>query len=56
VRRSQEGFAFEYTGTLEQRAKFLERLVTEGLRPIELAAEETDLEDLFLELTKGELQ
>jgi ABC-2 type transport system ATP-binding protein len=56
VRREKDGVAFELEGGAEQQAELLAALVAAGLRPTELAARETNLEDVFLSLTEGHVQ
>jgi ABC-2 type transport system ATP-binding protein len=56
VRRERDGVAFELEGGAEAQAELLAALVAAGLRPSELAARETNLEDVFLSLTEGHVQ
>ncbi len=56
VRADRGGLVFDYEGSSEERADLLARLVQSGLKPIEFASQETDLEDVFLQLTEGKVQ
>ncbi len=56
VREVREGLAFDFEGDHDAQADLLRRLVEGGLKPIEFATEETDLEDVFLSLTEGKVQ
>jgi ABC-2 type transport system ATP-binding protein len=56
VRLEAKGCAFEFQGNDQARARLLAALVTSGLEPIEFRAAETDLEDVFMHLTRGELR
>jgi ABC-2 type transport system ATP-binding protein len=56
VRRERDGVAFELEGGAEAQAELLAALVAAGLRPSELAARETNLEDVFLSLPAGPVQ
>jgi ABC-2 type transport system ATP-binding protein len=56
VRADRGGLVFDYEGSSEERADLLARLVQSGLKPIEFASKETDLEDVFLQLTEGKVQ
>ena len=58
IRDSQEGstFAFDFSGDDTERAKLLAQMVAAELRPVEFRATETDLEDIFMQMTKGEVQ
>lgn len=56
VRRDRGGVALEFTGSDAQLSELLASLVAAGLRPVEFASPETDLEDVFLSLTQGEVQ
>jgi ABC-2 type transport system ATP-binding protein len=56
VRRERDGVAFELEGGAEAQAELIAALVAAGLRPSELAARETNLEDVFLSLTEGHVQ
>ena len=52
----REGLAFEFEGGAEEQAELLAELVRRGVRPVEFASHETDLEELFLHLTEGRVQ
>ncbi|QDU66801.1 ABC transporter ATP-binding protein [Engelhardtia mirabilis] len=54
--REQGGVSFDYGGGDEILAGIVTRLVTGGLRPVEVRQESADLEDVFLELTEGQVQ
>ncbi len=56
VRADRAGLVFDYEGSPEERADLLALLVRQGLRPVEFATRETDLEDVFLKLTEGKVQ
>jgi ABC-2 type transport system ATP-binding protein len=56
VRHDRDGLVFDYEGSAEERSELLAQLVRAGLRPIEFATRETDLEDVFLRLTEGRVQ
>lgn len=56
VRPERGGFLFDSSGSQEEMAVILERLVAAGLRPVEFAAREANLEELFLSLTEGKVQ
>lgn len=56
VRPEGDGFAFALSGDPEQAAELLALLVQKGLRPIEFGPRESNLEDLFLALTEGQVQ
>ncbi len=56
VREERSGFVFDYQGSPDDIAGVLSNLVQAGLRPIEFAPEQVDLEDVFLSLTEGKLQ
>lgn len=56
LRPVRSGLVFEFEGESEQQAALLEALVARRLMPVEFASEETDLEDLFMHLTKGQVQ
>ena len=56
VRPERTGVAFDFDGDAAAQAALLARLVTDGLHPVEFAAQETDLEDVFLSLTEGKVQ
>jgi len=56
VRHEREGLSFEFEGAAELQAELLAALVATGLRPLEFSPRATNLEDVFLSLTEGELQ
>ena len=56
LRPRGEGFLFDYGLEQEALAGLLERLVRAGVKPVEFAPSETNLEDLFLHLTEGKVQ
>ncbi len=56
VRRERDGVAFEFAGGLDSQAELFAELAQSGLRPIELAVRDSNLEDIFLSLTEGKLQ
>jgi ABC-2 type transport system ATP-binding protein len=56
VRPDRSGVVFDFEGDPEGQAELLARLVQRGLRPVEFAAQEVDLEDVFLNLTEGKVQ
>ena len=56
VRPARQGVVFHFAGDEDALAALLEALVRAGLRPVEFASEETDLEDVFLSLTEGKVQ
>ncbi|MEQ1893823.1 MAG: ABC transporter ATP-binding protein [Planctomycetota bacterium] len=56
VRRERDGFTFELEGGPEEQAALIAALVAAGLKPLELSARVTNLEDVFLTLTEGKLQ
>ncbi len=47
---------FSFVGGKEDRAALLAELVRRGLQPVDFAARVTNLEDVFLSVTKGTLQ
>jgi ABC-2 type transport system ATP-binding protein len=49
------GADFDYTGTVAERAEMLSRIVAEGFLVGQYRIEESDLEDLFLQITRGEV-
>lgn len=56
VRHDRDGLVFHFEGSDEDQAELLAQLVATGVRPIEFALKEADLEDLFLRLTEGKVQ
>ncbi|MBL8695963.1 MAG: ABC transporter ATP-binding protein [Planctomycetes bacterium] len=56
VRPERGGFLFDCSGSQEELAVILQRLVDSDLRPVEFAAREANLEELFLSLTEGKVQ
>lgn len=46
----------KFNGTEEEVPDFIERMLSEGLRPVEVKYDEQNLEDIFMEVTEGELQ
>jgi ABC-2 type transport system ATP-binding protein len=56
VRRDRQGVVFEHRGSGEDLSKLLGALVAQGLQPVEFAAQEANLEEVFLTLTEGKLQ
>jgi len=56
VRRDGRGLALEFRGDDSGAAELVVALVRAELRPVEFAPRETDLEDVFLQLTKGQVQ
>ncbi len=56
VRREGATFGFEFGGDDAERAGLLAKMVAAELRPVEFRAAETDLEDIFMQMTKGELR
>ena len=56
IRQEREGLVFDFQGNPAEQAELLADLVQEGLRPLEFAAKETNLEDVFLRLTEGKVQ
>jgi ABC-2 type transport system ATP-binding protein len=56
VRRERDGCVFEHAGTHDELAPLLAALVTRGLRPIEFAPQQANLEEVFLSLTQGRVQ
>ena len=56
VRRDRQGVVFDHTGSGEDLSKLLGALVAQGLQPVEFAAQEANLEEVFLTLTEGKLQ
>lgn len=56
VREERKGVAFDFVGTPEDVSGLLGDLVRAGLRPVEFAPRQVDLEDVFLSLTEGQLQ
>lgn len=55
ARRDNSGFIVEFGGGLEDLNHFLEYLVAEKLKVIEFAEKGTDLEDVFMKITRGEV-
>jgi ABC-2 type transport system ATP-binding protein len=53
VRRERDGVSFDFAGGEEELADLVAALVAQGLRPVEIARREGDLEDVFLTLTEG---
>jgi len=47
---------FDYSGDDEAMSDLVARAVSAGLRVVEFARAEADLEDIFLRTTKGNLQ
>ncbi|MEZ6015191.1 MAG: ABC transporter ATP-binding protein [Planctomycetota bacterium] len=56
VRREGRGVALEFQGDEGALAELVAALVRAELKPVEFAPRETNLEDVFLQLTKGKLQ
>ena len=56
VRRDGDALVFDHQGGQDDLARLLEALVQAGLRPVEFALRESDLEDIFLSLTEGQVQ
>jgi len=56
VRPERQGFALDFLGTEDEASELLAELVRLGVRPVEFAASQADLEDVFLSLTEGQLQ
>jgi ABC-2 type transport system ATP-binding protein len=57
VEREPDGsYRVQYRGTDEQLADLIDHCVQSGLRVIRVEPDQNDLERIFLELTKGELQ
>ena len=56
TRRARGGVVVELEDGEEAQAHLLEVLVERGLRPVEFAPEQLDLEDVFLSVTEGLLQ
>ncbi len=56
VRLERDGVCFEFEGDASQQAALFAQLASSGLRPLELAQQGQNLEDLFLSLTEGKLQ
>lgn len=56
VRDERAGLIFDFAGGPDELGMLLGDLVRAGLRPIEFAPEQVDLEDVFLSLTEGKLQ
>jgi ABC-2 type transport system ATP-binding protein len=56
VRRDGRGVSLEFKGDEGGLAELVAALVRAELRPVEFAPRETNLEDVFLQLTKGQLQ
>ncbi len=48
--------AFGFTAGEEQRAQLLVALIEQGLKPVDFSARTTNLEDVFLSVTKGAVQ
>ncbi len=46
----------KFTGEEEDVPDFIEQMLSNGLRPVEVTYEEQNLEDIFMEVTEGELQ
>lgn len=46
----------KFDGEEEDVPEFIEQMLAEGLRPVEVKYDEQNLEDIFLEVTEGELQ
>lgn len=56
VRPEHGGVEFQFDGGNDELAGLLATLVERGLQPVEFAPRITDLEDVFLTLTDGEVQ
>jgi ABC-2 type transport system ATP-binding protein len=56
VRRDGRGVSLEFKGDEGGLAELVAALVRAELRPVVFAPRETNLEDVFLQLTKGQLQ
>jgi ABC-2 type transport system ATP-binding protein len=56
LRLEGDGFVFGIAGGLDDAAALLEALVRRGVRPVEFSQRESNLEDLFLALTEGQVQ
>ncbi len=56
IRTEGQHLVFNQKGGDGDAAALLARMVESGLKPIEFTTEEADLEELFLALTKGEVQ
>lgn len=51
--RNEDTIVFSYTGSDEEQRNLLKSAITHNLQIISFSEEETDLEDVFLEITKG---
>jgi|GEM_PF-5363625 len=51
--RDGELVRFQFAGGDEEQAELLVRLVGRGFRPIAFSEAQTNLEDVFLEMTNG---
>ena len=49
------GADFDFSGTVAERAELLSRIVAEGFLVGQYRVEESDLEDIFLQITRGEV-
>lgn len=56
VRLEGDAVVFAYSGDDTARAELLADLMRRGLRPVDFAARSTNLEDVFMSVTKGTLQ
>ncbi|MBL8901090.1 MAG: ABC transporter ATP-binding protein [Planctomycetes bacterium] len=56
LRPEGDGFVFTLAHGVDDAAELLAALVQRGLRPVEFSPRESNLEDLFLALTEGQVQ
>ncbi len=56
VRPHKNGLMVDFEGGEERLARLLQSLVERGLIPIEFSPNQVDLEDVFMSLTKGQIQ
>jgi len=55
ARRENSGYIVQFSGGLEDLNRFLEYLVANKVKLIEFAEKGTDLEDVFMKITRGEV-
>jgi ABC-2 type transport system ATP-binding protein len=56
LREEGDGFVFTLAHGVDDAAELLAALVQRGVRPVEFSPRESNLEDLFLALTEGQVQ
>ncbi|TLS38237.1 ABC transporter ATP-binding protein [Pseudalkalibacillus caeni] len=52
--KEERAFHFAYNGTEREQTELLEKAIHNGIHVLNFSEEKTDLEDIFLEITKGD--